>query len=563
MGGIFLSYRREDSAGWTGRLSEHLRNRFGSESIFMDIDTIEPGADFTEALQKAVSACDVLLAIIGPDWATAADTSGKPRLNDPNDWVRVEIAAALKRNIRVIPVLVGGASVPTKELLPDELDTLAQRQAHELTDKRWNYDVEQLVHVFPPSLLKRSSRSNGANVPATSWPAKSIIIGCLVLAITIMFWNSLPSVNTNAPREGQDGHRPSVPASSQTTSPAQDAPRLKTGTGLRESRESPIESNTVQAPRIHPSKEINLLAAEHGGHLIVSSGDDWAGTIDGKEGFNQISYGLTSQSEAVYAFKGEQSATIDRFTMLIPGTDDHHIKEFELFLGNESPTGPFESLGKFQTQNVKLLKTPYQAFTFPPSTGRYFKVKLLSTYGGLHPAIHEIQLFGRLDAGTNALPASNASPTPGSRGSKGINLLAAEHGGHLVVASGDDWAGTIDGKESYNQVSYGLTSQSEAVYAFKGEQSATIDRFTMLIPGTDDHHIKEFELFLGNESPTGPFESLGKFHTQNVKLLKTAYQEFPFPPVKGKYLKIKLVSTYGGLHPAVHEIQLFGHLDAR
>ena len=92
MSGIFISYRREDSAGWTGRLSEHLRERFGAESIFMDIDTIQPGIDFTEALQKAVSSCEVLLAMIGPEWATVTGKSGKPRIEDPSDWVRTEIA---------------------------------------------------------------------------------------------------------------------------------------------------------------------------------------------------------------------------------------------------------------------------------------------------------------------------------------------------------------------------------------------------------------------------------------------------------------------------------------
>ena len=148
MSGIFISYRREDSAGWTGRLSEHLKEVFGVESIFMDIDTIQPGADFTEALQTAVSSCDVLLAMIVPEWTTVTDKSGKPRLGDPADWVRTEIAAALKRKIRVIPVLVGGASVPTIDLLPDDLDTLAQRQALELTDKRWSYDVEQLMKML-------------------------------------------------------------------------------------------------------------------------------------------------------------------------------------------------------------------------------------------------------------------------------------------------------------------------------------------------------------------------------------------------------------------------------
>ena len=85
--------------------------------------------------------------------------------------------------------------------------------------------------------------------------------------------------------------------------------------------------------------------------------------------------------------------------------------------------------------------------------------------------------------------------------------------------------------------------------------------FTMLIPGTADNIVKEFELFIGNDSPTGPFESLGKFRTQNIKLFKTPYQEFKFPAIKAKYLKIKLLSTYGWPHPDVPEVQLFGSVD--
>jgi len=194
MGGIFLSYRREDSAGWTGRLSEHLKERFGPNSIFIDIDTIEPGADFTEALQKAVSACDVLLAIIGPDWVTATDTSGKPRLDDPNDWVRVEITAALKRKIRVIPVLVGGASVPTKNLLPDELAALAQRQAHELTDKRWSYDVEQLVNTLPATRPILSAYPNVTPTVSNARRLTPALIGVVVLVIAISAWVAMRSI---------------------------------------------------------------------------------------------------------------------------------------------------------------------------------------------------------------------------------------------------------------------------------------------------------------------------------------------------------------------------------
>ena len=202
MSGIFISYRREDSAGWTGRLSEHLRERFGPESIFMDIDTIQPGADFTEALQTAVSSCDVLLAIIGPEWATVTDKSGKPRLEDPTDWVRTEIATALKRKIRVIPVLVGGASVPTINLLPDDLDTLAQRQAHALTDKRWSYDVEQLVKTLPAARQRPPTQLEAAPTASNTGQFKWVVIGVIVVAIAIIAWIALkPGAPSSPPRD--------------------------------------------------------------------------------------------------------------------------------------------------------------------------------------------------------------------------------------------------------------------------------------------------------------------------------------------------------------------------
>ncbi len=194
MGGIFISYRREDSAGWTGRLAEYLKKQFGAESIFMDIDTIQPGIDFTEALQKAVSSCEVLLAMIGPEWATVTGKSGKPRIEDPADWVRTEIAAALKRKIRVIPVLVGGASVPTIDLLPDDLDALAQRQAHELTDKRWSFDVEQLIKTLPAARQKPSPVPNG--VP---WRSKPAMVGMLIVATAISTGIALKLINPSAP----------------------------------------------------------------------------------------------------------------------------------------------------------------------------------------------------------------------------------------------------------------------------------------------------------------------------------------------------------------------------
>lgn len=108
----------------------------------MDVTDIEAGVDFVEVLERAVGSCDVLLAVIGPEWISATDRSGRRRLDDPQDFIRLEIGAALKRNVRVIPVLVQGAVMPRVEELPPDLGTLVRRQAVELRDIHWNADVE-------------------------------------------------------------------------------------------------------------------------------------------------------------------------------------------------------------------------------------------------------------------------------------------------------------------------------------------------------------------------------------------------------------------------------------
>jgi hypothetical protein len=107
MSRIFISYRREDSGASAGRLHDRLREHFGRDNVFMDIDTIEPGLDFTDVIERTVASCDVLIALIGRQWLTSTDAAGQRRLDNPEDFVRLEIAAALKRNIRVIPALVG------------------------------------------------------------------------------------------------------------------------------------------------------------------------------------------------------------------------------------------------------------------------------------------------------------------------------------------------------------------------------------------------------------------------------------------------------------------------
>lgn len=147
MARIFLSYRREDSGGWAGRLYDRLSQHFGGEHVFMDIDTIAPGLDFVEVIQHAVQSCDVLIAVIGRQWLTVADATGQPRLANPEDFVRLEIATALERNIRVIPVLFEGAPMPRSTDLPDDLKRLSRRHAVEVRDIPFHHDVDRLITV--------------------------------------------------------------------------------------------------------------------------------------------------------------------------------------------------------------------------------------------------------------------------------------------------------------------------------------------------------------------------------------------------------------------------------
>ena len=144
-GRIFISYRRTDSAGYAGRIYDRLTAHFGVDTVFMDVDTIEAGVDFVEVLQKAVQSCDVLVALIGRNWLNIKDETGKRRLDNPEDFVRIEIAAALERDIRVIPVLVDGAPIPHSTELPDGLKSLARRNAMQVDHHSFNADAQRLI----------------------------------------------------------------------------------------------------------------------------------------------------------------------------------------------------------------------------------------------------------------------------------------------------------------------------------------------------------------------------------------------------------------------------------
>jgi hypothetical protein len=148
MSGIFLSYRRQDASGWAGRLYEHLAREWGPDHVFMDIDAIAPGEDFRVAISRTLETCQVVLVVIGPNWLTARSATGTRRLDDDGDTHREEVAAALASDVRVIPVLVGGADMPRKDDLPEPVRDLVYRNAAVVEDRRFATDVETLQQTL-------------------------------------------------------------------------------------------------------------------------------------------------------------------------------------------------------------------------------------------------------------------------------------------------------------------------------------------------------------------------------------------------------------------------------
>lgn len=148
MSGLFISYRREVDAGWAGRLAADLKRDLPDRPVFHDIASIEIGEDFGIAIERALGHCAVLLVVIGPRWLDVQHPHGGRRIDDEDDWVRIEILTGLQGNLRVVPVLVGGAAMPRGDQLPDALKPLVRRNAHEITDKRWDYDVGELVKAL-------------------------------------------------------------------------------------------------------------------------------------------------------------------------------------------------------------------------------------------------------------------------------------------------------------------------------------------------------------------------------------------------------------------------------
>lgn len=261
MNNIFISYRREDTEGFARGLFQSLGGALGADHVFMDVEAIGLGVDFVEAIDKSLASCGALLVLIGKDWANCTDATGRRRLDDPQDFVRMEVAKALEQEVRVIPVLVKGAKMPAPEELPEALRPLIRRQALELRHERWNQDVGQLASALAELLgLQRLDRQTAAPPPPPQMPAKQsgnrMVVGMaavVVVAIMAIAGYSLITKKTVPPDVVQtDSQSQAVSDPDASPAPVSISPSTK--------NQVIVEPKTAAKPKPKPKpqKTINL-----------------------------------------------------------------------------------------------------------------------------------------------------------------------------------------------------------------------------------------------------------------------------------------------------------------
>jgi hypothetical protein len=184
---VFVSYRREDTAGHAGRLFDAISARFGDDHVFMDVD-LQPGVDFVSRIEETIGSSAVLLVIIGPRWTTVArEGGGEPRIREERDYVRLEVETALARpDVKVIPVLVGGAQMPPPEALPESLQPLRGRNALELSDARWRYDVGRLVNSLAEVLGEPQPLPTSGGTASHRRLLIGIGVGAVALVVVVL-----------------------------------------------------------------------------------------------------------------------------------------------------------------------------------------------------------------------------------------------------------------------------------------------------------------------------------------------------------------------------------------
>jgi hypothetical protein len=359
MSDIFISYARADR-----EKAELLARAFSRKgwSVWWDRE-IPPGQAFDETIENVLSSARCVLVL----WSANSVASR---------WVKTEAAEGAARGI-LVPVLIENVKIP-----------LEFRRIEAADLSRWRNDFsdpefEQLLRTVA-GLIQGSAPARPKQIAidiespsSRRWNMSSVLAGVAIGVIgSIAALYQTGFFESQAPTPSEIRSSTTPPRTGEDPSP------------------SGVEALTAGQSR---SRALNLLSAEHGGHVVVATNDSWRQTVDGDEkSWQYIDIGVAG-SWAVFAFKDGKPASFDTFKVLIAGAESWNLNEFELLAGNDSPTGNFEPIGKFRTQNVRFFNDPYQEFKFSPVKARYLKVRVISSHGFSSVGAHEFQLIGRLE----------------------------------------------------------------------------------------------------------------------------------------------------------------------
>lgn len=288
---------------------------------------------------------------------------------------------------------------------------------------------------------------------------------------------------------------------------------------------------------------VDLLSPANGGTLILSPNAEWAKLTDGTP-VAQIR--ATYGGDGVWRFKDGKPATFDRIDVRVVAGSQYNLKEFEVFAGDDGPTGAFRSLGTFSTVDARMVENGgWQSFALPSTTARFLKVAFKTGFGE-YIAGRGLRLYGKVDEA--------AAPTPVPPPPTGVDLIAAANGGMLLAGSQDDLKVLNSGAGTRAAMRTG----SEGIWAFKDEKPATLSAVQVNLPAREQYNLKDFEVLVSTEAPTGPFKPIGSFATVNGVYAASSWQTFAFPPTPARYVKIVFKTNWGGGYIASYGVRVIG-----
>jgi hypothetical protein len=378
MSDIFISYSRADKDR-----AELLAEAFSREgwSVWWDRE-IPPGKSFDETIENALNSARCVIVLWSKDSVSSR-------------WVKTEAAEGATRGI-LVPALIDKVQIPLefKRIEAADLSDWQADSPHSEFDQLLK-TVGSILRGSAPSYMRHTltnttlrSRRWWKTMPGLLAATGGVITAVAGL-IVVLHQAELFDRKEKQPPQTQN-HTESTPFKTEAL------PVLPKPTSPALEDQAPSVAKPSPSTKSQ-SSVINLLSPENDGHVIAATNDQWLSTIDGNEKtWVYIDVGSLG-SWAVYGFKDDRPAIFDTFRVLILGTEGWNLKEFELLAGNDSATGKFESIGKFQTQNIRFFKDPYQEFKFPPAKARYLKVKVISSHGFGSVGVYEFQLLGVLE----------------------------------------------------------------------------------------------------------------------------------------------------------------------